>query len=90
MYFFAPISLYALEAWPSTRRACSIVGLLVVVSALISSSFATQVWHLILFQGILYGIGGSALYSPTMFYLDEWFIQKKGLAFGVMWAGVGT
>ena len=22
-------------------------------------------------------------------YLDEWFIQRKGLAFGVMWAGTG-
>jgi hypothetical protein len=25
-----------------------------------------------------------------MFYLDEWFILGKGLAFGIMWAGVGV
>jgi MFS family permease len=90
MYFFAPISLYALEAWPSIRRLSSILGLMIIVSALLASSFATRVWHLILTQGMLYGIGGSLLYSPTMFYLDEWFIQRKGLAFGIMWAGTGT
>lgn len=90
MYFFAPISLYALEAWPSIRRLSSILGLMITVSALLASSFATRVWHLILTQGMLYGIGGSLLYSPTMFYLDEWFIRRKGLAFGIMWAGTGT
>jgi hypothetical protein len=25
-----------------------------------------------------------------MFYLDEWFVKRKGLAFGIMWAGVGA
>lgn len=41
-------------------------------------------------EGVLYAIGGSLLYSPAMFYVDEWFVKKKGLAFGVMWAGVGA
>ncbi|KAH8684455.1 major facilitator superfamily domain-containing protein, partial [Tricladium varicosporioides] len=90
MYLFAPISLYILEAWPSVRKLSSIFGLIIVLASLIASSFATKVWHLILTQGILYAIGGSFLYAPTMFYLDEWFIRKKGLAFGIMWAGVGT
>lgn len=90
MYLFAPISLYVLEAWPCIRRLSSVVGLIVATSALIASSFSTKVWHLILTQGVMYAIGGSLLYSPTMFYLDEWFVKKKGLAFGVMWAGVGA
>jgi MFS family permease len=90
MYLFAPFSLYALEAWPSIRRRTSIFGLILTVTTLIASSFSTAVWHLILTQGVLYAIGGSLLYAPTVFYLDEWFIQKKGLAFGIMWAGVGT
>jgi hypothetical protein len=90
MYLFAPVSLYILEAWPAIRRVSSIVGLIIAAGALVASSFSTQVWHLIATQGVLYAIGGSLLYSPTMFYLDEWFIEKKGLAFGVMWAGVGA
>ncbi|KAK0120033.1 hypothetical protein ONS95_011447 [Cadophora gregata] len=88
MYLFAPISLHILEAFPFVRRFSSIIGLVIATGALVASSFSTQVWHLIATQGVLYAIGGSFLYSPTMFYLDEWFVEKKGLAFGVMWAGV--
>ena len=28
--------------------------------------------------------------SPTIVYLDEWFIRRKGFAFGIMWAGTGV
>ncbi|KAF8846830.1 MFS general substrate transporter, partial [Acephala macrosclerotiorum] len=90
MYIVALVTLHVLEAWPSIRRRCSILGLFIAVGALIASSFATHVWHLILTQGILYAIGGSFLYTPTIFYLDDWFEARKGLAFGIMWAGVGT
>lgn len=38
---------------------------------------------------MLYGIGVSLLYNPFIFYLDEWFVKRKGLAFGVFWAGTG-
>ena len=89
MYLFAPVSLYVLEAWPSIRRRTSVFGLMLIVSTLMASSFSTAVWHLILTQGVLYAIGGSLLYAPTVFYLDEWFVKKKGLAFGIMWGGVG-
>ena len=90
MYLIAPLTLYVLESWPSIRRLSSIFGLIVVIAALIASSFSTKVWHLLLTQGIMYAIGGSFLYAPTMFYLDEWFLRRKGLAFGIMWAGVGV
>ncbi|TGO65987.1 hypothetical protein BOTNAR_0071g00240 [Botryotinia narcissicola] len=90
MYLFAPISLYVLETFPPIRRLSSIVGLAIVMIALVAASFATEVWHLIATQGFLYATGGSLLYSPTMFYLDQWFVKRKGLALGVMWSGVGT
>ncbi|KAI9757715.1 MAG: hypothetical protein M4579_003340 [Chaenotheca gracillima] len=54
------------------------------------SSFAQTVWQLVLSQGIMYGVGGILLYIPGIFYLDEWFIRRKGFAYGLMWAGTGT
>ncbi|KAF8862774.1 putative MFS monocarboxylate transporter [Acephala macrosclerotiorum] len=90
MYLIAPISLYILEAWPSVRRRSSFMGLFISSSALAAASFSTHTWHLILTQGVLYAIGGSLLYSPTTFYIDDWFKDKKGLASGIMWAGSGT
>ena len=53
--------------------------------ALVASSFSSHVAHLIITQGVLYAVGGTLLYCPTILYLDEWFIRRKGLAFGVMW-----
>jgi MFS family permease len=58
--------------------------------ALAAASFAQNVTHLIITHGILYAIGGGICYSPTILFVDEWFITRKGLAFGFMWAGTGV
>lgn len=57
--------------------------------SLLAASYATSVAHLILTQGVLYGIGGSLLYNPFLFYLDEWFIRRKGMAYGIFFSGTG-
>lgn len=44
------------------------------------------VWHLIATQGVLCAIGNGLVFSPTTLYLDQWFVQRKGLAYGIMWA----
>lgn len=38
---------------------------------------------------MLYSIGGSFLYRPIYFFIDEWFVVRKGFAYGIMWAGSG-
>jgi hypothetical protein len=85
MYLSAPIIFSALTKWPQLCRLSSIVGLLTMCAALAASSFATKVWHLILTQGVLYAIGGGLAYSPTILFVNEWFVRRKGLAFGIMW-----
>ncbi|RFU26217.1 hypothetical protein B7463_g10120, partial [Scytalidium lignicola] len=90
MYLGAPLVFFILHSWPHLRRYSGIVGLAIITLALIASSFANAVWQLILTQGVLYAIGGALLYAPTILYLDEWFIAKKGFAFGVMWGGTGA
>lgn len=47
----------------------------------------TQTWHLIILQGVLGGITGAILYSPVLIYLNEWFVQKKGFASGIVFSG---
>ncbi|GMG53401.1 unnamed protein product [Aspergillus oryzae var. brunneus] len=42
------------------------------------------------FRGIAYGIGGNLAYSPMIIFMNEWFVHKRGLAFGTMWAGTGV
>ena len=90
MYLSCPILFAAFRYWPQIRRSCLVIGLVINSLAIIASSFSTQVTHLILTQGVLYAIGGVLIYCPTIGFLDEWFIKKKGLAFGMMWAGTGV
>ncbi|KAK2799831.1 hypothetical protein FQN50_008352 [Emmonsiellopsis sp. PD_5] len=89
MYLGSPVCFAAMGRWPLVRRWSNPVGLVIMVVAMISSSYSTAVWHLIFTQGALYAIGGSLVYSPVIIFVDEWFIQRKGFAFGVMWAGTG-
>jgi MFS family permease len=90
MYLGAPVNFAFLQRWPRTRRPTILVGLIIIIAALIASSFANRVWQLIMTQGFMYAVGGSMVYCPTILFLDEWFIQRKGFAFGVMWAGTGA
>lgn len=85
MYLSCPIWFAAFKRWPHIRQKCAVTGLLINAVAIAAASFATEVSHLILTQGVLYAIGGVMVYCPTCAFLDEWFIRRKGLAFGVMW-----
>lgn len=60
------------------------IGWLVCIVALLSSSFATKLWHLIVTQGLLYGIGIVIIYYPMLSMLNEWFVKRRGLAYGLM------
>lgn len=75
----------AYQRWPRLANISKWAGLPVITGALILASFATNVTQMILTQGVLYAVGGSLLYCPTLVFLDEWFIKRKGLAFGVIW-----
>lgn len=35
-------------------------------------------------------MGGLTLYFPAMYVIDEWFIARKGIAYGVVWTGTGV
>ena len=90
MYLGAPFTFAALQRWPKYRLAYLPIGLFIMVTSLIGSSFASTVQHLILTQGVMYAIGGNLLYTPTIVFLDEWFVHRKGFAYGIMWAGTGV
>jgi hypothetical protein len=85
MYMGAPLHFMYLQRWPNHRRLSCIIGVGVMALGLLVSSFSERVWHLILTQGLLYAIGGALIYNPMLLFLDEWFVRRKGIAFGIMW-----
>lgn len=75
-------------------RALTVIGMTAAAMATIAASFATQVWHLYIWLGIVMGFAGASLsgvLSATL--LGRWFpANQLGVALAVAWsaAGVGT
>ncbi|KAF5855191.1 hypothetical protein ETB97_009745 [Aspergillus alliaceus] len=88
-YLLAPVSFGILLAFPRLRIWAAPAGFVTMSLALALSSFSTTTTKLIVSQGVFYGLGASVAYSPTIIFMDQWFARRKGLAFGIMWAGTG-
>ncbi|MCJ1479338.1 hypothetical protein MMC13_008023 [Lambiella insularis] len=54
-----------------------------------AASFAQSVLELIITQGFFYSVGASLIHYPALFYLDEWFSERKALAYGIVLSGTG-
>ncbi|ORZ19007.1 major facilitator superfamily domain-containing protein [Absidia repens] len=64
-------------------------GTVLCTAALILASFATQVWHVFLTQGVLLGFGSSFVWFPCIGGPQQWFSERRGLAVGISMAGSG-
>lgn len=89
MYLGMPITMGIQRLYPRFSAWSPLIGVLVMCVSLIAASFATIVPHIIATQGVLFAIGSSLSYCPCIAYLNEWFDKRKGMAYGIMWAGTG-
>ena len=85
MYLLMPVYFAILQRYPFLKRYSVWASLPLLAGGLIGASFAQNVTHLIGCQGVLYALGGNMLFAPTVTYLDEWFVRRKGFAIGIMW-----
>lgn len=65
-------------------------GLVISFVSLFVSSFVSSIRGLIVLQGIGFGLGGGMLYTPVIVLLNEWFVRRRGLAGGIIFAGSGV
>ncbi|PPJ58834.1 hypothetical protein CBER1_08497 [Cercospora berteroae] len=65
------------------------LGLAIMAIGLVGASFCNTITGLIATQGAMYGLGSILLYLPSNLFIDEWFVQRKGMAYGIMFAGTG-
>ncbi|KAI8143756.1 major facilitator superfamily domain-containing protein [Fennellomyces sp. T-0311] len=70
-------------------RTTLIVGVLLMVLGLEAASFATEIWHLHLTQGLLFGLGAAFLYAASIIVPAQWFNRRRGLALGTVTCGSG-
>ncbi|KAK7022118.1 major facilitator superfamily domain-containing protein [Favolaschia claudopus] len=85
-FFITPIA----SRYPQHRRKLIWIGAAICSATLVGASYATKILQLVLLQGVLYGIGGSLLYWQCLSFMSEWFVLRRGLANGILFAGTAV
>ncbi|KAI9713348.1 MAG: hypothetical protein M1828_001441 [Chrysothrix sp. TS-e1954] len=84
MYLSMPF-LFALftKKWAHRRQLAALCGAALACLSFLVSSFSTNVWHLVLTQGVLAALGCAFIYSATTLSLGEWFTtSNRTVAYG--------
>ncbi|KAJ3521479.1 hypothetical protein NM208_g13271 [Fusarium decemcellulare] len=91
IYFLgAPIATPLVKRFQHWQRHMIVAGWAGCIVSLVAASFMTSVNGLIATQGVLYGVSFILLYFPLLSMLNEWFVKRRGVAYGVMSAGSGV
>jgi MFS family permease len=89
-YLILPLTTPLCLRYPTHHVSIMFLGWLLCLLGLLLASFATQVWHLILTQAAMYGIGWCICYTPFLMMLNEWWVRRRGLVYGLLFAASGT
>ncbi|GAA5996744.1 hypothetical protein JCM5350_008372 [Sporobolomyces pararoseus] len=89
MFFLTFFVNNAFRRYPDKAQLALYISAAVYPLSLLLSSFATQVWGLILTQGLLAGISGAVVYAPCLLWTMDWFVERRGLATGIVFSGTG-
>lgn len=83
-YLSAPMYFALLLGVPGFCRFATLIGFSLMCGSLILGSFSTNTSHLILSQGIGFGLGAGLNYCTVILWLNQWFVRRRGFAFGFL------
>ncbi|TVY28864.1 Fujikurins efflux protein [Lachnellula hyalina] len=89
-YLGAPASAALAKRFPKFQRQQIWLGWPLCILGLVAGSFTTTLPGLIATQGVMYGVGFVTLTYPIISFIDEWWIARKGMAFGIISAASGA
>jgi len=92
LFMFSRGALAILTGWATDRHGPRIIvaiGGLFLGLGLILTSQISAAWQLYLFYGLMGGFGLSVAFAPLMATVSRWFMSKRGLAIGIVAAGIG-
>ncbi|KAI1742459.1 major facilitator superfamily domain-containing protein [Xylaria scruposa] len=73
-----------------TPRSITTLGVVMMSAGFGLASLSTSIWHLLLTQGLLVGLGMSLLYFPLLAPAPEYFTTHRATAMGFILAGGGA
>ncbi|KAI1383612.1 MFS general substrate transporter [Hypoxylon trugodes] len=86
----APFSAVFTKRFSKYQRQQIWVGWPLCIFGLLGASFTTSVGGLIGTQGIMYGLGFVTFTYPIVNMINEWWVARKGMAFGLISASSGV
>ncbi|KAF5619159.1 monocarboxylate transporter 2 [Fusarium tjaetaba] len=89
-YIGAPFILPFIQKYQRWRRQMVWVGWPICIGGLVAGSFANTLGTLILTQGVAYGVGFLILYYPILMMVNEYWIARRGMAYGLLCGASGV
>lgn len=90
LYFLgAPLSATITKQYPRYQRQQIWISWPLCILGLLAASFSSTLGGLVATQGVLYGVGFVMLSYPIISMLNEWWVARKGMAFGLLSASSG-
>jgi MFS family permease len=89
-YLGAPIATPLIQRWSQYRVHMILVGWPLCILGLVLGSFANTSGTLLLTQGVMYGVGFIVFYYPILSMVDEFWIKRRGMAYGLLCSASGA
>jgi len=81
--------LATIYSWVLGTQAALSIGILLETAGLLGASFAKQIWHLFLSQGLAFGFGMGFLFVASVGIIPQWFSKKRSFSNSIGAAGSG-
>jgi predicted MFS family arabinose efflux permease len=89
-YMAAPIVIPFIKRYSAYRRQMIWVGWPLCLMGLVAGSFAKTLPTLIITQGVMYGVGFTIFYYPIISMVNEYWIVRRGMAYGILCSASGV
>lgn len=89
-YLGAPLIAPIIRRYAQYRVHMILIGWPLCILGLVAGSFANTLGTLLLTQGVMYGIGFIIFYYPILSMVDEFWIRRRGMAYGFLCSASGA
>ncbi|KAF2422185.1 MFS general substrate transporter [Tothia fuscella] len=89
-YLGAPVITPFIKRYPKYLHQMIWVGWPFCIAGLAAGSFANTLGGLIITQGIMYGVGFVIFYYPILSFVNEFWIERRGMAYGLLCSASGV
>ncbi|KAK7890352.1 hypothetical protein LTR67_008238 [Exophiala xenobiotica] len=89
-YMGAPVIIPLLKRARKYRTYMIWLGWTLCIVGVLASSFAQSLGGIIFTQGVMYGVGFTVFYYPIIAMVNEFWVARRGMAYGILCSSSGV